>query len=140
MSTMLSSLCVYLRSFFHPPITKVHAIVSVNGKEVDILTYDTNYTNAILHSITMLWVTPEGAAVWFETEVHTIRHCFKKAENQIVITCYKQDMFAPDFKSEVGIPIKYRQKMIDRKHTIIPKRSGTLAWSQTITVQFRIGK
>ena len=138
MSTMLSSLCVYLRSFFRPSITTVHAILSVNGKEIDILKYDSQYINAILHSINMLWVTPEGAAVWFETDIHTIRHCFKKSENQIRVTCYKQDMFATDFKTEVDIPIKYRKKMFDRKHTILPKRSGTLAWSQTVSVKFRL--
>lgn len=129
---MLSHLCVYFRSCLRPSVTKVQAVVTVDGKEIDILKYDDFYTNAILNSINTLWETPETSSVWFETEVHRMTSCFKKPETKIFVTCYKQDMFAADFKSEIVIPVRYRQKLFDKSHAIYQKGS------KNMIVRFRL--
>ena len=134
----MSCLSVYFRGLFRPSTTKVRAVVYANGKECDISKYDEFRIATLLESIQILWHTPENSSIWFETEAFVERKCFKKPETTIYVICYKQDMFANNFKSEVGIPIKYRQKMFDKAHTIMPMKGININWPETMKVRFRL--
>jgi hypothetical protein len=123
---------------FRPAITNVRADVYANGKECDISQYNEARLAVLLDSIQELWKVPDDNSVWFETDAFVKRSCFQKPETSINITCYKQDMFSNGFKAKVDIPLKYRQKLFDKAHTIYPKRKNNLVWSEKITVRFRL--
>ena len=119
-------------------MTKVKAIVYANGKECDISKYDQFRLATLIESIEMLWLTPETSPVWFETDAFVDKSCFKKPETNIYVICYKQDMFANGFKSEIDIPVRYRQKMFDKAHTIMPMKGVNISWPETMKVRFRL--
>lgn len=131
----MSCLNVYFRGLFRPSITTVRADLYANGKECDISQYDEFRLAALLESIQEVWKVPDHSSVWFETDAYVKRSCFHKPETHFYVTCYKQDMFSNGFKAKVDIPLKYRQKMFDKAHTIYPKRKGR---EEIMTVRFRL--
>jgi hypothetical protein len=134
----MNSIKHWFHTLFRPSITSVNVTLYDNGKERPITLYEANRAYAIMESINNLWQPQEKSSYWFETELHEHHSCFKKTHATLHVVCYREDYMANTFKSETGIPNKYRVKMFDRPHPLRPEQVGSIPWSPNLTVIFTL--
>lgn len=132
----MTYLTVFFRNLFRPNLTSVKVVLYENGKERNISTYDENRLRALSSSIDALWEVPKDSPYWFETEIYTKGGCFKKAVTEAEVICYSDDPNNINVKRKTGIPIRYRKKMFDKKHSIYPKLFSNIHWPDKMEVRF----
>ena len=124
----MSSFQLWLRDLFRPKITSVHVIVYEKNREKDISVYPEQYLAALVNAVDRLWSVEKGSPFWFETEVFERRTCFQKPHTEMIVTCYQHDLTANGFKKKMAIPIRYRKKLFDKTHPLVPESVGVKTW------------
>lgn len=128
----------FFPNFLRPRITTVQVVVYSDGKELDMSSYPELYHLMICRCVDELWTVPEGSTFWFETELVEACGCFTRSPPTIYVTCYKDNINSRNFKTAMGIPIRYRSKMFDKLHTIRPEKAGVKPWGTLMQVRFII--
>lgn len=134
----MNSITHWFHNLFRPTITIVSVTLYENGKERPISSYEKHRAEAIMESINELWKVPDNSLTWFETEIHEHHSCFKKTKYTLHVVCYRENFMANNFKSETGIPNKYRSKMFGTTHLLRPKPVGSIPWPSNLKATFTI--
>ena len=124
----MSSLSLWFHNLLRPKVTSVHVLVYEKNVEKDISLYPDQYLTALVKAVDGLWAVEKNSPFWFETEVYERHHCFKKIRTEMVVTCYSHDVTASGFKKRFPIPIRYRKKLFDKKHPLLPEAVGVKTW------------
>lgn len=119
---------IFFRDLLRPTITSVQAIVYEDRSEKDLQLYKDFHLQAILKALNELWKVETKPLYWFEAEAYEEGKCFQKRHTVIRVTCYTEDLTRPGFKKRFPIPLKYRKKFFDVKHSLVPEPVGYATW------------
>ena len=137
---MRTFLSVWFRGLFRPKVTSVKVILYENGHEKPISSFPDYVVLCILKSINDIFDSRDAARYWFDTAVYEKRGLFRKKETDIITTCYIENPTAPDKPCPTNIPDRFRKRIFDKVHRIIPLLPSGKTYSQRLEVKFIIPK
>lgn len=126
--------CIY--DLLRPKIVSVGVKLYENGIEKPVTSYDEHRLQILCEAINRLWKAEPGSPYWFETDVFEHRRCFQEKQTTMEVTCYTEGKLDPSAKRKVAILLRYRKKMLDKRHTIHPELFSTIHWPATMEVRF----
>jgi hypothetical protein len=132
------SFTVWFRNLLRPNVVSVQTILYENNKPKDIHRYTSQKQEELMRSIQTLWDTPEGSSCWFEVELVEKQSMFQKQSPILYVNCYRQNPNNPTRKLTMNIPTRYRHKLLDRVHKIVPQSMGGVPWQEQIEVKFKL--
>lgn len=133
-------LTVWFRGLFRPKITTIKVILYENGQEKCISAFPDYVAICILKSINQLFETRDKSRYWFETAVYEQGGLFQKKKIEVLSTCYQENPTAPDRPSPTNIPDRFRKRIFDKVHRIVPELPSGKPYSQRLEVKFSIPK
>lgn len=123
-------------SWLRPTLKHLEVKIYVNGKELEITSFDAHRLEILCKAITALWKLDSGSPYWFETDVVEYRKCFSPKRTAVELSCFTEDRYNPGASVLCGIPVRYRKRMLDKRHPIDPARFSTINWPAGMEVRF----
>lgn len=134
---MTFSFTVWFRNLMRPQVRSLQVIIYENNKQKSIESYDQYRQASLMKAVQDIAQVPPKQGYWFEAEIVEQRSCFKKHPPELYLTCYKERNNAPNSKQSTNYPIRYRHKLMDKSHIVIPEAVGNQVWPMT-TVRFKL--
>jgi len=138
---MFTFLSVWVRRLFRPKLTTVKVILFENGKEKSISAFPDYVAVCILKSINEMFESRDSSRYWFETAIYEKGGFFQKEKQaEVLCTCYMENEVAPYKPRPTNIPDRFRKRIFDKLHRIIPQLPNGKSYSQRLEIKFIIPK